>query len=336
MTYLVYPTQSPVESIGVFQDVDLVSSPPQDGYALLWDVVTEKWKPQSITVSLQTTDDLVEGDNNLYYSDNRVQNYLENTDIRSLYNVNSSLDTIDNYFLIWSNSELVSVPIFIPNLGVSQDVDLSVLSDGQILVWDFSQQLWIPTDLDIPQTTTDLEEGTNKYYTDSRVNLVIESSSLNKLNDVNISDKESGDILFWDGSSWVAQQLTPNTPQIGDSLTWDGTKWVASRSKELTYTEINSNQSISANIICGVDTTNSEIIITLPSSAQEGDKITIFDLKGSDPLNPTGFGLNQVSIQAISPQTIQGYSSLELNQENISLGIIYSSTQNRWSIYQKT
>lgn len=336
MTYLVYPTQSPVESIGVFQDIDLISSPPQDGYALLWDSVTEKWTPQSITVSIQTTDDLPEGDYSFYYSDTRVQNYIETISIQSLSDINSSLDTLDNYFLIWNQGELISVPIFIPNLGVSQDVDLSVLNDGQILIWDFNQQLWIPNDLNIPQTTTDIEEGINKYYTDNRVNLVIESSTLTQLSNVDDSGKEIGDFLSWNGSFWIPQSRTFNTPEIGDSITWNGTNWVASKPKDLEYLEINTNQTIPTNTICGIDTSNSEVTVTLPETATAGDKITLFDLVGSDPLSPTGFGLNQVSIQAVSPQTIQGYSSLELKNENISIGIVYSQTKNRWSIYQKT
>lgn len=336
MTHLIYPNTSPVESIGVFMDVDLISNPPQEGYALLWDDINEKWKPTSITVTIQTTDDLPEGNTNFYYTNTRIQNYLSSVAIETFNNVDSNLDKSDNNILKWDNNQLISVPISIPNLGISDDVNLSVLSDGQVLVWDFDQGLWIPQTLPIPETTTDLPEGNNLYHTSSRVSSVINSSSLNSLSNIDESGKEIGDQLSWNGSFWIPKPLTSNPPESGDMMMWDGSEWVAAKPKDLNYIETSSNITIAPNTICGVDSNGEEITITLPESPIVGDKIVIFDLAGSDPLSPTGFGLNKVSILPSLNQTIQGYDSLDIKEENISLGLVYSSNKDRWSIYLKT
>lgn len=336
MTHLIYPAKSPVASIGVFNDVDVTSSPPQSGYALLWDDVNEKWYPQSISVSIQTTDDLPEGDNQFYYSDTRVQNYLVNVEIETFSNINSNLDKTTGNILIWENNELISSPLTIPNLGVSEDVNLSILNDGNVLVWDLNQGLWIPTDLNIPETTTDIEEGTQKYFTTARVVSVIQSSEIDSLSNVNESNKELNDFLSWNGSFWTPTSLTDNSPETGDLMMWDGEKWVASKPKDLSYIEVNGDNAIAPNTICGVDSSEGEVVITLSETPQNGDEVVIFDLAGSDPINPTGFGLNQVSIVPALNHTIQGYESLELKTDNLSVGLVYSSSKNRWSIYQKT
>ncbi len=52
-------------------------------------------------------------------------------------------------------------------------------------------------------TTTNLTEGTNKYYTDARADARIALASINNVSDVNTSGISTNDILQWNGTQFV-------------------------------------------------------------------------------------------------------------------------------------
>ena len=108
-----------------------------------------------------STDSLVEGSTNLYYTDARVGSYLTTNNYATQTYVDNAILTKDT----------------IAEMG---DVDLTTApTDGQALVWDNANSKWVAgdsfsqSDFDSAFTaknTDDVSEGsTNLYYTDARV-----------------------------------------------------------------------------------------------------------------------------------------------------------------------
>ena len=118
-------------------------------------------------LSDNTTSDLTEG-TNLYYTDTRVNNLL---------NASTTLIVVDD---INSEAELESVLADVSNVYTN--------NDGTLADDDLSDN-----------STTDLSEGVNLYYTDSRVGMYISSSTTVP----NIGGCSSGEVIEWNGSSFV-------------------------------------------------------------------------------------------------------------------------------------
>ena len=132
-----------------------------------------------------TTDDLVEGSTNLYYTDARVQTYLTNNSYATIGTVTQQVaaqvgaivSDLDDEIYDREQADL-NLQSQIDNLVLNDLTDVSVTSptSGDALVWNGSS--WIPqapfsqADFDsafAAKTTTDLAEGTNLYYTEARV-----------------------------------------------------------------------------------------------------------------------------------------------------------------------
>ena len=96
------------------------------------------------------------------------------------------------------------------------------------------------------KSTTNLAEGTNLYYTYARADSIadarIGASSIGALSDVDTSGITSGQVLKWDGSSFVAgddnsgggggatvlgdlTDVSSSAPSTGQVLKWSGSEW---------------------------------------------------------------------------------------------------------------
>lgn len=144
--------------------------------------VTTNFNGEEILISAnvpQSTDELVEGSNNLYFTNQRAKDAIGDLSIQDLDRVNGS-------------------PI-----------------NGQAPVWNGTEWVFQTVTVDI-STTDDLPEGsTNLYFTNQRVdnaiaNYIIHPSkgiSLSQLKDVNATPTDGLSLVF-DGttSTWVAKQ----------------------------------------------------------------------------------------------------------------------------------
>lgn len=81
-----------------------------------------------------------------------------------------------------------------------------------------------------------------------------------------------------------------------------------------------------------VTTTGGVVVATLPTGPTDGAIILFADAVGSDPNTPTGFGNNSLTINPDAADTIQGFSSLVLDQENDFVGLQYVASTNRWNV----
>ena len=179
------------------------------------------------------TDDVTEGSSNLYYTDTRVQSYIRSQDVISgSQQVNA--DSITNFD--------TNVRDFIRSIDVisgSGQVDVTQTANyssiNQYTDSDFDTRL-------ASKSTTNLSEGTNKYYTDARVKT--------KLNDEGVVS-----------GSYIA--------------TLNGTG-VVSGSEQITLSSVdgyNSNEHFTQNAITTLGTvTSGDITALLPNGTVSGSQ----------------------------------------------------------------
>ena len=117
------------------------------------------------------------------------------------------------------NSDVVSLNA---NLSDLQNVANTAPSTGQVLKWNGSE--WAPGADNAGSGSTDLSQ-----------------TSIDALNDVDISGIQSGQFLAWDGTKFIAtsasttdistetlselSDVSTDTPNSGDSLVWNGSTW---------------------------------------------------------------------------------------------------------------
>ena len=113
--------------------------------------------------------------------------------------------------------------------------DVGTTTTGRVLLyWNGTQWTDIATS-SLGISTTDLTEGANLFFTDTRVASYISSSS----SIPHVSGSSIGDILVWNGVGWATTSTSTlgttlndltdvNTggTQPGDILYWSGTQWV--------------------------------------------------------------------------------------------------------------
>lgn len=81
-----------------------------------------------------------------------------------------------------------------------------------------------------------------------------------------------------------------------------------------------------------VKTNLNPVTATLPVTSIDNAEISFFDGDGSDPRNPSGFGLNHLTIKG-NGATIQGYSEdLIIDVENSAIVLVYNAVDNDWEI----
>ena len=110
----------------------------------------------------------------------------------------------------------------IQNLGVENQ--LPNLTNGSVWVGDSNG---VPSEVEL--TTTNIPEGSNQYYTDSKVDGRISNASLEDIGDVTISGVSNGQALVWNDTAWVNGDVASSSgltavsddtaPSLGGALT---------------------------------------------------------------------------------------------------------------------
>jgi hypothetical protein len=171
-------------------DVSIVT--PGTGEVLYFD--GEDWVNQALD-----TDDVAEG-NNLYYTDERVENVISNSELSDLSDVDGTLTPSTDQVLAYNGNQWVPATV---DLNFLDDVNVSTPGTGEVLYFDGED--WVNQTLD----TDDIDEGgDNLFYTDERVENVISQSELSDLADVDAGMASGGDALVFDGENWVADATT--------------------------------------------------------------------------------------------------------------------------------
>ena len=209
-------------SINALADVDTVTTLPSSGQALVWNGTA--WIPTSVSASNAntsnqanvantvlslsnlTTANLAEG-TNLYYTNARVYSAISGNlalkaNVVDLTTANV-IETAGNLYYtnarVYSNLSLASI-----NALADVDTLTTPPSSGQALGWNGTA--WIPTSVSASNantsnqanvantvlsisnfTTSNLDEGSNLYYTNARVNAQVESNLRLKANVVDLT-----------------------------------------------------------------------------------------------------------------------------------------------------
>ncbi len=162
---------------------------------------------QTGVVSLDT-DDITEGSTNVYYTDTRVSNYLTST----------------------------------ATLSQLSDVNISSISDGEVITWVAANSRWENTA--IPSGVTNFVglSDTPSNYTGAggqflKVNagataVEFGTTGIDELSDVDTttSAPSNGEVLAWDGTNWVPTADSDTTYSAGTGLSLTGTTFALNAS----------------------------------------------------------------------------------------------------------
>ena len=287
------------ESIGDLSDVDIATS-VANGDLLYWNDTVGLWQNVS-----PTSDDIPEGDQNLYYTDGRVQSVID-TNTAGFITASSS-DTLTNKSGLisqWTNdagyltSETDSQTLSFanPNLTISNGntVDLSALTPTSL---DWTAITNTPTTISgygitdaytttnfntdfATKTTTDLTEGTNLYYTDARAQAV----SINALSEDTVPQL-SADLDA--NNNYITNLLDPiNNQDAATKLYVDSSIAGASVTTS------------TATILEVRNTTGSAIAKGVPVyiSGHSGNKILVAPADADDPTKMPAIGLMNATL----------------------------------------
>ena len=190
-------------SVDALSDVDITTSAPTSGQALIWDNANSKFIPgdsfsQSDFDSAFTakdTDALSEGSTNLYYTDARADTRatlrITAADIGNLNNVSGTSPSNGDFLLYDSGASEFAPVAFATEVNTYADARIGVASiqdlsdvdgvdtpaNGDTLVYDGTDFGFVNFNSETnslfdtrfaTKSTTDLAEGTNLYYTDAR------------------------------------------------------------------------------------------------------------------------------------------------------------------------
>ena len=207
-------------SIDALSDVDTTTNVPTNGQTIKWSTANSRFEPgdsfsQSdfdTAFAAKDTDDLSEGTTNFYYTTQRANADFDTrlatkttsnlTEGANLYYTSARFNTA---FTAKSTDDLSegSTNLYYTNtrfdtrFGTKTTTDLT---EGTNLYYTTARS---NTDFDTrlaTKTTTDLAEGTNLYFTDARVTSRLNVSSIDELNDVDITTTAptNGQVLIWD------------------------------------------------------------------------------------------------------------------------------------------
>ena len=224
-------------SINILSDVDTETNPPNVGYALVWD--GNVWAPSEVVSNVDltgfTTDDLPEGNVNLYFSNARSRAAIAPANPTIIYDPISGLISANIEAVAASANTTDGLPEGFINLYYTDfrahanlklasiddlfDVAVTGVTDGKALIYNGNTNQWVAGDrvfssviseeantvLQIGNFTTDnLAEGSNNlYYTNLRVESFLSNISINVFSDVNVSNNlQIGKVLGWTGTTW--------------------------------------------------------------------------------------------------------------------------------------
>jgi len=157
-------------------DVDLTTTPPTDGQALIWDNATSTWIPGDSfsqtdfdsAFTFKDTDDLSEGTTNLYYTDARVDARVTALDLATETYVDTTVSTAVSNLVSSAPAALDTLNELAQALGDDANFSTTITNSiaTKLSTADFTStaDTWIGT-----KDTDDLSEGTtNLYYTAAR------------------------------------------------------------------------------------------------------------------------------------------------------------------------
>ena len=160
-------------SIDDLSDVDTSTTTPTDGQALVWDNTNSKWVPGASAGSSIDVSDIAPSspsDGDLWFDSSELKTYIYYNDGTSSQWVEAAGNVASNVHLsdaapsspsegdLWFNSSNLRLYVYYNDGNSSQWIEAS----GSVNSTDFD------TDF-ATKSTTDLSEGTNLYYTDTRV-----------------------------------------------------------------------------------------------------------------------------------------------------------------------
>lgn len=226
-------------SINDLFDVDTETFEANIGFGLLWNGTI--WVPGPVTANLDlvTTDDIREGNVNLYYTNTRVRSAVGALNPTIIYDENTGLFAANIEAVAFSANTTDSIPEGFVNLyyrdsRVFSNLNLARLDalydvsyvgntppPNSILLYNAVSGEWQPANLflfSVPEadvantvrslnnfTSDDLREGNVNFFLNlGRFANLISNVSLNDLRDVDTtSNLVVGKVLGWDGNFWV-------------------------------------------------------------------------------------------------------------------------------------
>lgn len=229
-------------SINILSDVDTESNPPVEGQALIWD--GNVWAPSSVVSNVDlagfTTDDLAEGNVNLYFTNARSRASISPANPTIIYDPNTGLisanltavaasanttDTLPEGFVnLYFTNARAHANLKLASINDLFDVEVTDVLNDQVLIYNGNTNQWISSNTVLNAafaetantvanlgnfTTDDIPEGANNlYYTNLRVETFVSNLSINVFSDVNLTDNlENESLLKWNGTEWVPSRL---------------------------------------------------------------------------------------------------------------------------------
>ena len=211
------------------------------GYALVYNSAAAAWIPSAViadtanyanvaqeantvlSIGNFTTNNLTEGSNNLYFTNQRVVSNVQQLSINTLADVNTNV-TQEGFVLTWigsewvprslgniSNVDLVVTVNFANTAGSANVATFALLANVANTALRASFAETANSTLSVASlnnlTTSNLAEGFNLYYTNARVLSNVEQMSINVLADVNTTGVANGYVLTWTGTEWKPNAL---------------------------------------------------------------------------------------------------------------------------------
>ena len=139
-----------------------------------------------------TTDQIAQGTTNLFLTTGAIATQLAASNLEQLANVQTTI--ADNLYLRKVSGVWQGASISFPVTGINSKT-------GNVTL-----------------TTTDISEGTNLYYTDTRVTTRINATSIDALSDVTLTSPSSNQVLIYSGSAFVNQSLSTSAITEGTNL----------------------------------------------------------------------------------------------------------------------
>ena len=225
-------------SIGNLSDVDITTSAPTNGQALIWNSTNSEFEPGTISgyatndfntdFASKDTDDLSEGSSNLYFTDARARSAISENSTQLSYNSSTGVltftqgntDTVSegSSNLYYTNAR-VDARIAAASIDALTDVDIttSAPTNGQALVWNASNSEFEPGTVGGQITIQDegsalatsattlnfVGAGVTATGTGATKTITIASSvsAINDLSDVDTSGVANGEILKYVSAS---------------------------------------------------------------------------------------------------------------------------------------